>query len=216
MSSWRGGRGCRRGLASGGADAGGDRADPGAAPRPCWMQADNSVMHRSQVLFALVGLASQAESDGPGSGLFEQQVRRWTLVRECYALSGDTDYLLTACVAPGSSRLPSISSSPNHITPRAPNVQSVRTILDPEGREIRTRVPLAEKRKTLNQNEPASRRGRTHAGRHAVRPGRGGAGGAAHRDDPDPRPQALCRGCAGAAALEPVVLRPGSNAQARG
>src|SRR5262245_26615956 len=48
------------------------------------------------VLFALVGLASQAE---PELRAFEQQVRRWPQVRECYALSGEADFLL-ACVAP--------------------------------------------------------------------------------------------------------------------
>ena len=40
--------------------------------------------------FVFVGLASQAESD---LKQFEEQVRSWPTVRECYMLSGEVDFL---------------------------------------------------------------------------------------------------------------------------
>jgi DNA-binding Lrp family transcriptional regulator len=46
--------------------------------------------------FAMVGLHSQAEGD---LRAFENQVLTWPLVRECFMLSGETDYILK-CVAP--------------------------------------------------------------------------------------------------------------------
>jgi DNA-binding Lrp family transcriptional regulator len=45
--------------------------------------------------FVFVGLSSQAESDLKN---FEDQVRSWPEVRECYMLSGEVDFLLK-CVA---------------------------------------------------------------------------------------------------------------------
>lgn len=42
-------------------------------------------------VFAFVGLDSQAETD---LVQFEEQVRRWPLVRECHMLQGETDFLL--------------------------------------------------------------------------------------------------------------------------
>jgi len=45
--------------------------------------------------FAFVGLSSQAEADLKA---FEEQVRAWPLVRECYMLSGEIDFVLK-CVA---------------------------------------------------------------------------------------------------------------------
>ena len=46
--------------------------------------------------FASVGLHSQSEAD---LRLFENRVLAWSLVRECYMLSGEADFLLK-CVAP--------------------------------------------------------------------------------------------------------------------
>ena len=48
------------------------------------------------IAFAMVGLHSQAEAD---LRAFENRVLAWVLVRECYMLSGETDFLLK-CVAP--------------------------------------------------------------------------------------------------------------------
>lgn len=45
--------------------------------------------------FAFVGLTSQAEADLKA---FEEQIRAWENVRECYMLSGEVDFLLK-CVA---------------------------------------------------------------------------------------------------------------------
>jgi DNA-binding Lrp family transcriptional regulator len=45
--------------------------------------------------FAFVGLTSQAE---PDLKAFEAQVAEWPIVRECYMMSGETDFILK-CVA---------------------------------------------------------------------------------------------------------------------
>jgi DNA-binding Lrp family transcriptional regulator len=42
-------------------------------------------------VFALVGLKSQAEADLVA---FEQQVAAWPMVRECYMLAGENDFIL--------------------------------------------------------------------------------------------------------------------------
>ena len=46
--------------------------------------------------FAMVSLTSQAEADLVA---FQEKVRLWEIVRECYILSGEIDFLLK-CVAP--------------------------------------------------------------------------------------------------------------------
>lgn len=46
--------------------------------------------------FAMVGLSSQAEQD---LATFEARIMGWPLVRECYILSGEVDFLLK-CIAP--------------------------------------------------------------------------------------------------------------------
>jgi DNA-binding Lrp family transcriptional regulator len=48
------------------------------------------------IAFAMVGLHSQSEAD---LRAFENRVLAWPLVRECYMLSGESDFLLK-CVAP--------------------------------------------------------------------------------------------------------------------
>jgi DNA-binding Lrp family transcriptional regulator len=42
-------------------------------------------------IFAQVGLSSQSDAD---LRAFEEQVRKWPLVRECYMIAGESDYLL--------------------------------------------------------------------------------------------------------------------------
>jgi len=42
-------------------------------------------------IFAQVGLSSQSDSDLRS---FEEQVRKWPLVRECHMIAGESDYLL--------------------------------------------------------------------------------------------------------------------------
>jgi len=74
------------------------------------------------MVFAQVGLLSQAGADLVA---FEQQVENWPLVRDCYMLNGEVDFLLR-CVAPD------LSSFQRFLTEdltAAPNVASVRTQL---------------------------------------------------------------------------------------
>lgn len=73
------------------------------------------------VCFAFVHLASQAESDLQA---FEAQVRGWDIVRECWTLSGDIDFILK-CVAPS---LAAFHAFVNELT-ATPNVRNVRTSL---------------------------------------------------------------------------------------
>ena len=71
--------------------------------------------------FAMVHLASQAEAD---LGAFEAFVGREPLVRECWMLSGETDFILK-CVAPN---LPRFQALVTALT-AAPHVLNVKTSL---------------------------------------------------------------------------------------
>ena len=73
-------------------------------------------------VFAMVGLASQAESDLTA---FEEKCRNWPLVRECHMLNGEVDFLLK-CVAPD---LLSFQSFLTGQLLTTPNVESVKTSL---------------------------------------------------------------------------------------
>jgi DNA-binding Lrp family transcriptional regulator len=73
-------------------------------------------------VFAMVGLASQAETDLTA---FEDKCRAWPLVRECHMLNGEVDFVLK-CVAPD------LSSFQRFLTGElltTPNVESVKTSL---------------------------------------------------------------------------------------
>lgn len=72
--------------------------------------------------FAMVGLSQTNEADLIA---FEQHVRDWSIVRECYLLSGEVDFLLK-CVAVDLTALQSFII--NDLTP-LPMVGSVRTAL---------------------------------------------------------------------------------------
>ena len=71
--------------------------------------------------FAMVHLVSQAEGD---LNAFAEQVERWPLVRSCWMLSGETDFILL-CVAPD---LRSFQNFVLELT-GAPNVRNVKTAL---------------------------------------------------------------------------------------
>ena len=73
-------------------------------------------------VFAMVGLASQAESDLTA---FEEKCRSWPLVRECHMLNGEVDFVLK-CVAPDLSSFQSFLTGQLLTTP---NVASVKTRL---------------------------------------------------------------------------------------
>ena len=73
-------------------------------------------------VFAMVGLASQAEVD---LSAFEEKCRGWPLVRECHMLNGEVDFIIK-CVAPD------LSSFQQFLTGElltTPNVASVKTSL---------------------------------------------------------------------------------------
>ncbi|MEM7619173.1 MAG: Lrp/AsnC family transcriptional regulator [Pseudomonadota bacterium] len=72
--------------------------------------------------FAYIGLHSQAETDLVA---FEKQVEAWEIVRECYMLSGEIDFVLR-CVAPNLSTFQDFII--NDLT-AAENVDSVKTSL---------------------------------------------------------------------------------------
>lgn len=74
------------------------------------------------MVFAMVGLSSQAEAD---LRAFEDKARSWPLVRECHMLNGEIDFLLK-CVAPELSTFQSFLTG--ELT-AAPNVASVKTSL---------------------------------------------------------------------------------------
>jgi DNA-binding Lrp family transcriptional regulator len=70
----------------------------------------------------MVGLHSQSEAD---LHAFENRVLSWPLVRECYMLSGETDFILK-CVAPD---VTSFQDFIIHELTAAPNVAGVKTTL---------------------------------------------------------------------------------------
>jgi len=74
------------------------------------------------VAFAMVGLHSQAEADLVA---FEERVRSWPIVRECYMLSGEIDFILK-CIA---SDLASFQDFVIHSLTAADQVDSVKTTL---------------------------------------------------------------------------------------
>ena len=72
--------------------------------------------------FAMVGLHSQAEADLIA---FEERLRGSPIVRDCYMLSGEIDFMLK-CVAPD---LTAFQDFIIHELTAAPNVASVKTSL---------------------------------------------------------------------------------------
>ena len=85
-------------------------------------------------VFAMVHLVSQAEADLVA---FEEHVRAWPLVRECWMLSGEVDFILK-CVAPD---LPTFQAFVNELT-AAPNVRNVKTALTLRRSKDEPMVPL--------------------------------------------------------------------------
>lgn len=74
------------------------------------------------VVFAMVGLHSQAENDLKS---FEEMVGEWPMVREAYMLNGEIDFILKI-VARDLNHFQTFLTT--HLTP-APNVASVKTSL---------------------------------------------------------------------------------------
>lgn len=88
--------------------------------------------------YAFVGLASQHDND---LKQFEEHVRSWPEVRECYMLSGEVDFILK-CVAKD------LASFQRFITERLTaekNVASVKTALAIHASKVEPGVPLEAK-----------------------------------------------------------------------
>ena len=56
------------------------------------------------VCFAMVQLATQGKTE---LAAFQERIKDWSVVRECWTLSGDIDFILK-CVAPNLAALPGV------------------------------------------------------------------------------------------------------------
>lgn len=92
------------------------------------------------IAFAFVGLHSQAEHDLVA---FEDRVASWDIVRECYMLSGEIDFVLR-CVAPN---LSAFQTFIIHDLTSAENVDSVKTSLTIRRSKFQPGVALPEAQK---------------------------------------------------------------------
>ena len=88
-------------------------------------------------MFAMVHLTSQAEAD---LNAFEAYVRKQPLVRECWMLSGEIDFILK-CVAPD---LKAFQAFVAELT-GAPHVRNVKTSLTLRNSKDDAIVPLSIK-----------------------------------------------------------------------
>ncbi|MEN3931274.1 Lrp/AsnC family transcriptional regulator [Microvirga sp. W0021] len=86
------------------------------------------------VCFAMVQLKVQGKEDLSN---FEEQISKWDMVRECWTLSGDIDFILK-CVA---KNLHSFQSLVSDLT-SMPNVRNVRTALTIDAVKDEPLVPL--------------------------------------------------------------------------
>lgn len=98
-------------------------------------QVDSRALGFEVMVFALVGLSSQAEADLVA---FEELCEDWPLVRECHMLNGEIDFMLK-CVAPDLSTFQSFLTG--DLT-SAPNVASVKTSLVIRGAKQQPGVPF--------------------------------------------------------------------------
>jgi DNA-binding Lrp family transcriptional regulator len=73
------------------------------------------------VCFAMVQLAAQGQAD---LAAFQDRIREWPVVRECWTLSGDIDFILK-CVAPNLSAFQAFVADLTAL----PNVRNVRSAL---------------------------------------------------------------------------------------
>lgn len=87
-------------------------------------------------IFALVGLQSQAEADLTA---FENLVNSWPLVRECYMLAGENDFILKVVAKDWDTYQTFLT---NKLT-AAPNVAHVKTSLGIRASKFLPGVPVA-------------------------------------------------------------------------
>jgi DNA-binding Lrp family transcriptional regulator len=89
------------------------------------------------VVFVMVGLHSQAEADLKA---FEKSTQGWPLVRECFMLNGEIDFILKV-VARDLKQFQTFLTT--ELTP-APNVESVKTALTIRSAKTDPIVPFEE------------------------------------------------------------------------
>lgn len=97
---------------------------------------DEKILGFEVIAFAMVALHSQSEAD---LRAFENRALTWPLVRECYMLSGETDFLLK-CVAPD---LTAFQDFVIEDLTAAPNVAGVKTTLVIRRVKFEPGVPIA-------------------------------------------------------------------------
>jgi DNA-binding Lrp family transcriptional regulator len=88
------------------------------------------------VCFAMVQLAAQGQKE---LSAFEQQMTGWPMVRECWKLSGDIDFILK-CVAPNLAAFQALVSDLTGL----PDVRNVRTALTLDLVKDEPLVPIEE------------------------------------------------------------------------
>ncbi len=98
---------------------------------------DEKTLGYPVTVFAMVHLASQAESD---LNAFNDRMKKWPLVRECHMLSGEFDFIMK-CVAPD---LATFQAFVSELT-GAPNVRNVKTSLTLGRSKDSPNVPLEKK-----------------------------------------------------------------------
>ena len=100
---------------------------------------DEKLLGYEVTVFAMVHLTSQADAD---LKTFEDFVRAQPLVRECWMLSGEIDFILK-CVAPD---LKTFQAFVAQLT-AAPHVRNVKTSLTLRNSKDAAMVPMEEKRR---------------------------------------------------------------------
>lgn len=98
---------------------------------------DQEALGYSLTVFAMVGLHSQAEADLQA---FEEKVYEWPMVRECFMLNGEIDFILKI-VAEDLAAFQQFLTG--ELTP-APNVASVKTSLTIRTSKHKPGIPLPE------------------------------------------------------------------------
>jgi DNA-binding Lrp family transcriptional regulator len=90
-------------------------------------------------VFVMVALHSQAEAD---LRAFENHIQAWPLVRECYMMSGETDYILK-CIAPNMAAFQHFLINKLSATP---NVASVKNAVSIKQTKMEPGVPVDVRR----------------------------------------------------------------------
>jgi DNA-binding Lrp family transcriptional regulator len=98
---------------------------------------DPSIMGYGVTVFAMVKLTSQAEKD---LNAFEKQIKAWPMVRECYMLAGDVDYILKVVARDWDSYQEFLT----HQLTAYPNVTSVKSSLTVRSAKDQPGVPIDE------------------------------------------------------------------------